>query len=85
MPSNAEQERKADLERPQSLQGRRGQGQRPRKRARLTVSPQEIFQGKRCSCGACLKDGQHEPDCRVHDEPPGNCSCDRAEQAQAAG
>lgn len=55
------------------------------KLAHLTVSPQEIRQGKLCSCPACTRDGQHEPDCDVHDEPIGKCSCGRTEQSKAAG
>lgn len=55
------------------------------KRARLTVSPEDILAGKLCSCDACLRDGPHEPDCPVHDEPRGECACGRADQAKGAG
>jgi hypothetical protein len=57
----------------------------PRKRAHLTVSEAEIKSGILCRCEACLRDGQHEPDCPVHDEPIGDCSCGRTEQSQGAG
>ncbi|HEY3494152.1 MAG TPA: hypothetical protein VGK73_05680 [Polyangiaceae bacterium] len=56
-----------------------------RKRAHLTVSPSQILAGELCSCPACLRDGQHEPDCPVHDETPGECRCGRSEQAKGAG
>jgi len=55
------------------------------KRAHLTVPIEDIKAGKLCSCRACLKDGQHEPDCAVHDEPIGKCSCNRADQSKGAG
>lgn len=55
------------------------------KRAHLTVSPERILQGELCSCDACMRDGQHEPDCEVHDEPRGPCTCSREQQSQAAG
>jgi hypothetical protein len=55
------------------------------KRARLTVTPEQIKAGKFCSCEACVRDGQHEPDCPVHDEPPGACACDRTESSEGAG
>lgn len=56
-----------------------------RKHAHLSVTPSEILEGKLCSCEACVRDGQHEPDCRVHDEPRGECSCARQEQSEGAG
>lgn len=56
-----------------------------KKRAHLTVSPEEYRDGKLCSCEACVRDGQHEPDCAVHDEPIGECTCDSQEQREAAG
>lgn len=55
-----------------------------KKRAHLTVSPEEIKDGKLCDCEACVKDGQHEPDCCVHDEPKGPCSCGVEEQREGA-
>jgi len=55
------------------------------KRAHLTVSADAIREGKLCSCTACVRDGQHEPDCAVHDEPRGECTCDRSQQAKGAG
>jgi hypothetical protein len=55
------------------------------KRAHLTVSPEKILDGQLCACPACKRDGQHEPDCAVHDEPIGGCSCGRTEQSKAAG
>jgi len=57
----------------------------PTKRARLTESPEDILAGKPCSCSACLRDGQHEPDCAVHDEPPGECGCGRSDASKSAG
>jgi hypothetical protein len=57
----------------------------PEKRAHLTVSPEDIKAGKLCSCVACKRDGQHEPDCAVHDEPVRDCSCGRTEQSKSAG
>jgi hypothetical protein len=56
-----------------------------KKGARLTVTPEQIRSGELCRCEACVRDGQHEPDCPVHDEPPGACGCDRTEQSQGAG
>jgi hypothetical protein len=55
------------------------------KRAHLTVSPAAILDGQLCSCAACQRDGQHEPDCAVHDEPIRGCTCGRTEQSEAAG
>jgi hypothetical protein len=55
------------------------------KRAHLTLPVDDIRDGKLCTCPACTKDGQHEPDCAVHDEPIGKCTCDRADQAKGAG
>lgn len=52
---------------------------------RLTVTADEILQGKYCNCLACLRDGPHEPDCGVHRKAPGPCDCDREDQAKAAG
>ncbi|HEX5101545.1 MAG TPA: hypothetical protein VFV94_18670 [Polyangiaceae bacterium] len=52
---------------------------------RLTVTPEQIKGGELCSCEACVRDGQHEPDCPVHDEPPRECRCGRADQAKSAG
>lgn len=57
----------------------------PTKRARLTESPEDILAGKPCHCSACVRDGQHEPDCAVHDEPPGECGCGRSDAAKGAG
>ncbi len=51
------------------------------KRARLTVTPEQIQSGELCRCEACVRDSQHEPDCPVHDEPIGECNCARIEQA----
>lgn len=56
-----------------------------RKRARLTVTPDDIREGKLCHCESCVREGQHEPDCAVHDEPPAECSCGRTEQTEGAG
>lgn len=55
------------------------------KRAHLTTTPESIQKGALCSCPACVRDGQHEPDCPVHDEPTGRCSCGRTEQSSSAG
>jgi hypothetical protein len=55
------------------------------KRAHLTVSPEAILSGALCKCPACVRDGQHEPDCPVHDEPIGRCRCGRTEQSSSAG
>jgi hypothetical protein len=52
---------------------------------RLTVTADEMMQGKMCSCPACTRDGPHEPDCGVHRKTPGPCNCDREDQAKAAG
>jgi len=57
----------------------------PTKRAHLTTTPEAILKGASCDCPACLRDGPHEPDCPVHDEPIGHCRCDRADQASSAG
>jgi hypothetical protein len=57
----------------------------PLKRAHLTVSDRDILNGVLCDCEACHRDGQHEPECVVHDEPIGACSCGRTEQSQSAG
>jgi hypothetical protein len=57
----------------------------PQKRVHLTVSDREILNGVVCECEACHRDGQHEPDCAVHDEPRAECSCGRTEQSQGAG
>ena len=54
------------------------------KGARLTVTPERLRAGELCRCEACVRDGQHEPDCLVHDEPPGACSCGREESRKAA-
>jgi len=54
------------------------------KRAHLTVSDRDILNGTLCACEACYRDGQHEPECRVHDEPRSECSCGRTEQSKAA-
>jgi hypothetical protein len=56
-----------------------------RKRARMTVTAEEVKAGKSCACTACLRDGAHEPDCPVHDEPAGDCNCDREDQTSGAG
>lgn len=55
------------------------------KYARLTATPQRIKDGELCDCAACLRDGPHEPDCAVHDEPPADCACDRKDQTGGAG
>lgn len=55
-----------------------------RKRVHLTVSETDLKRGVLCRCEACQRDGQHEPDCPVHDEPIGKCRCGRTEQAQGA-
>lgn len=55
------------------------------KRAHVTVSDRDILNGVPCECEACHRDGQHEPDCSVHDEPLGECSCGRTEQSKSAG
>lgn len=55
------------------------------KRAHLTVSERDILNGVWCSCVACYRDGQHEPECTVHDEPQTECSCGRTEQTQGPG
>jgi len=55
------------------------------KRAHLTATPEQIARGELCGCEACVRDGQHEPDCPVHDEPRGPCGCGREEQSKAAG
>jgi len=49
------------------------------------IPPEAILDGALCSCTACQRDGQHEPDCPVHDEPRGPCSCGRTEQSKGAG
>lgn len=54
------------------------------KRAHLTVSDRDILNGVLCACVACYRDGQHEPECHVHDEPQSECSCGRTEQSKAA-
>lgn len=56
----------------------------PNKRANLTVTPEQILSGELCRCVACMRDGQHEPDCDVHDEPAGTCTCGRTDQARGA-
>lgn len=56
-----------------------------RKRAHLTVSAEELLQGMLCSCEACVREGPHEPDCAVHDEPRSSCTCSQKEQTEAAG
>jgi hypothetical protein len=56
-----------------------------KKQAHLTLTPEQILEGDWCRCLACLRDGPHEPDCPVHDEPRGACRCGREEQSQAAG
>jgi hypothetical protein len=55
------------------------------KRAHLTATPESIQKGVLCSCPACVRDGPHEPDCPVHDEPRGRCGCGRTEQSSSAG
>jgi hypothetical protein len=55
------------------------------KRAHLTVSDRDILNGVLCDCVACHRDGQHEPECAVHDEPRSECSCGRTEQSKGAG
>jgi hypothetical protein len=55
------------------------------KRAHLTVSDRDILNGIWCDCVACHRDGQHEPECTVHDEPSSECSCGRTEQTQGPG
>jgi len=55
------------------------------KRAHLTQSPEAIRDGVLCECPACVRDGPHEPDCPVHDEPVGHCSCGREDQSRGAG
>jgi hypothetical protein len=55
------------------------------KRAHLTLPVDDIRQGKLCTCPACTTDGPHEPDCAVHDEPIGKCTCDRSDQSKGAG
>jgi hypothetical protein len=55
------------------------------KRAHLTVSDRDILNGVWCDCTACHRDGQHEPECAVHDEPRSECSCGRTEQTQGPG
>lgn len=57
----------------------------PRKRANVTVSDRDMLNGVWCECAACQRDGLHEPDCTVHDEPRGDCSCGRTEQTQGPG
>jgi hypothetical protein len=52
--------------------------------ARLTASPEEILEGKLCSCTACTRDGQHEPTCAVHRRTQGDCDCGREDQAKGA-
>lgn len=54
------------------------------KRAHLTCSDRDILNGVLCDCAACHRDGQHEPECSVHDEPRSECSCGRTEQSQGA-
>ncbi len=39
----------------------------------------------KCACEACVRDGLHEPDCKVHSTPPTECSCGRTEQSKGAG
>lgn len=56
-----------------------------RKRAHFTVSEEQLLAGELCSCEACVRDGSHEPDCAVHDEPKGSCTCTQKEQTEAAG
>lgn len=56
-----------------------------KKRAHLTVSAEQLLDGALCSCEACVREGPHEPDCAVHDEPRGSCTCSRKEQTEAAG
>jgi hypothetical protein len=56
----------------------------PQKRAYLTVSDREILNLGACDCEACYRDGQHEPECCVHDEPQMSCTCGRADQAKGA-
>jgi hypothetical protein len=55
------------------------------KRAHLTVRDRDILNGILCDCVACYRDGQHEPECVVHDEPIGECDCGRADQAKGPG
>jgi hypothetical protein len=57
----------------------------PESNARMTVTPEQLRAGKPCSCEACVRDGAHEPDCRVHAEPPSDCSCGRSGQNKGAG
>jgi len=54
------------------------------KRARLTVTPEQVRAGQFCACEACVRDGPHELDCTVHDEPPTECACGRTDQAKGA-
>jgi len=38
-----------------------------------------------CDCPACRRDGVHEPDCAVHQNPARECSCGRTDQSKGAG
>lgn len=42
---------------------------------RLASTPEELREGKVCNCAACERDGQHEPECAAHEEPPAECDC----------
>ena len=55
------------------------------KRPRMTVTPEQLKRGELCTCEACVRDGAHEPECPVHEEPSGECACGRAGQNKAAG
>jgi hypothetical protein len=57
----------------------------PLKRAHLTVRDRDILNGILCDCVACYRDGPHEPECVVHDEPIGECDCGRSDQAKGPG
>lgn len=57
----------------------------PNKRARLTITVEQLRAGDLCSCEACVRDGPHEPDCTVHDQAPSACDCGRTEQSESAG
>lgn len=49
---------------------------------RTSKPPRTAFE---CACEACVRDGLHEPDCKVHAQPPAACSCGRTEQSKGAG
>jgi hypothetical protein len=48
-------------------------------------SPEARAAAFECACEACVRDGLHEPDCKVHARPPAACTCGRTEQSKAAG